>query len=139
MRRYKLSCKLGAACPYFAAFNFMKASSFGLRRLAVSPRFYSLAAGIAGVFWIGLRNRKCDLNGRNVLVTEGDRELETALVRRFAEKGACLLYCARSDLKLEEASRDLSDQGVPVTTICCDVSDRKQVEKMLDEAEAALG
>jgi hypothetical protein len=103
------------------------------------------AAGVAGgillrLGWVRLREASgLSLKGRNVLIASGDRSLKIEVSRQFAAEGANLLLCGRSDLELEELGAELEGLGVEATTICCDISDRRQVEKMLAEAEAALG
>src|SRR5204862_7035489 len=94
------------------------------------------AAGVGAA--LGLRallrrQRSCDLRGKVVLITGGSRGLGLALAREFAHQGARLALCARDEDELENALGDLGARGVLATGMVCDVSDRAQVQVMIND------
>ncbi len=95
------------------------------------------AAGAAAVIWS--QRQGMDLDGKVVLITGGSRGLGLALARRFARNGCSLVLCARDQDELEAARRDLSELTSDVMTVPCDVSDRAQVEHLIDTALARYG
>ena len=68
------------------------------------------------------------------LVTGGSRGLGFAIADELASKGARLVICARDEERLERARMLLAARGADVRAVRCDVSDRTQVERMVEEA-----
>ena len=101
-----------------------------------------LAVGLgAGLTARELSRRRgaIELRGRVVLITGGSRGLGLALARRCADEGARLAICARDRGELERASVELTGRGAEVLTIVCDVADRAQVERMVEQTTARFG
>ncbi|MCU1233240.1 MAG: short-chain dehydrogenase/reductase [Candidatus Solibacter sp.] len=95
----------------------------------------TVAAGVSAAVLLR-RGQSIELRGKVVLITGGSRGLGIALARAFAQEGARLALCARSKEELAVAKQDLSERGAEVITIPCDVTDRGQVEHLV---EAAVG
>ena len=74
-----------------------------------------------------------DLRGKVALVTGGSRGLGFAIADELAGKGARLVICARDEQRLERARMLLAARGAEVRAVRCDVSDRHQVERMIDD------
>src|SRR4051812_30401467 len=83
--------------------------------------------------------REDDLRGQSVLITGGSRGLGFMLAREFAHQGCRVAICAGDLGELDRASRLLKEEGAEVHTYLCDITSQEQVEKMLHDAEAALG
>jgi NAD(P)-dependent dehydrogenase (short-subunit alcohol dehydrogenase family) len=105
-----------------------------LRNSAATRGLILAAAGIgAGLAIRAMRHpRDGNLRGQVVLVTGGSRGLGVALARAFAEEGCRVAICARDTQELDRARRDLESRGAEVFAVKCDVSDRAQVEDMID-------
>jgi NAD(P)-dependent dehydrogenase (short-subunit alcohol dehydrogenase family) len=99
---------------------------------------FGAAAGLAARE-LSRRAGAVDLRDRAVLITGGSRGLGLAVARACAAKGAKLAVCARDAGELERAGVDLTARGAEVLTIACDVSDRAQVEAMVERVEARFG
>lgn len=80
------------------------------------------------------------LQGKNVLISGGSRNLGEAIARRMASLGASLIINHwRDGEKAEELGRSLTAEGHKVMVIESDVSDSAQVTKMVAEAVQAIG
>lgn len=80
-----------------------------------------------------------DLRGKTVLITGGSRGLGLTLARTFAAEGASLVICARDPEELERAREDLVQRGASVLAVPCDVTDRLQVETLVQAARQQFG
>lgn len=101
-----------------------------------------LAAGI-GAAVIGReawrRARQADLQGQVALVTGGSRGLGLLLAREFARQGCRVAICARDEAELERAGQGLAETGAQVLAVRCDVADRADVERLVDEVTRQFG
>lgn len=101
-----------------------------------------LAAGLGLLYALRAARRArrhYDLRGKGVLVTGGSRGLGLLLAREFAKYGARTAVCARSEKELSQAARDLEAIGVSLVTSVCDLTNRDDVERMLQEVRMKLG
>jgi len=92
------------------------------------------AAGVGALLAVYriLRQRQTyDLRGKTVLITGGSRGLGFLLAREFARAGAHVAICARDEDTLTRAQDELGAQGILALAIPCDVTDRKQVETLV--------
>jgi NAD(P)-dependent dehydrogenase (short-subunit alcohol dehydrogenase family) len=86
-----------------------------------------------------LARRGQDLNGRVVLITGGSRGLGFLLAREFAGKGCRVAICARNSEELERARHDLEEGGAEVLAVPCDVTQRVQVDQLIEETLRRYG
>jgi NAD(P)-dependent dehydrogenase (short-subunit alcohol dehydrogenase family) len=80
-----------------------------------------------------------DLSGKTVLITGGSRGLGLVMARELAREGAQIAICARDVEELERARMDLVRRGARVLAVACDITDRAQVEKMVQEVREHFG
>jgi short-subunit dehydrogenase len=85
------------------------------------------------------RWREYDLRGKSVLITGGSRGLGLVLAREFASEGARLAICARDPAELERARVDLAARGAEVLAFPCDVTDRSQVNELVQIVQRHYG
>lgn len=78
------------------------------------------------------------LEGKGVLVAGASRGIGEAAARRFLEEGCRVFLCARGVAGVEQAVAELRALG-EVHGTACDVSDPEAVERLVEEAERALG
>ncbi|HWD00024.1 MAG TPA: SDR family oxidoreductase [Candidatus Sulfopaludibacter sp.] len=104
------------------------------------PRHAALlvGAGVAAAFMMR-RKQAMDLHGKVVLITGGSRGLGLAMARGFAEQGARLAICARSETELAAAKQDLAPVAEDVITVKCDVADYSQVKHMINQVVRHYG
>lgn len=103
-----------------------------------------LAAGAltvgAALLARGLRaTRRMDFNGCSAVITGGSRGLGLLVARELGRKGANLTIAARDEAELQRAREDLAERGIEVTTVICDVGDRDQAQKLIDDVVARTG
>jgi short-subunit dehydrogenase len=96
-----------------------------------------LAAG-AAVLSRGRREAH-ELAGQTVVITGGSRGLGFALAREFGRRGCRVAICARDGERLEEARRNLLQDGVEVFAQPCDVGEADDVESFLAATVARFG
>jgi NAD(P)-dependent dehydrogenase (short-subunit alcohol dehydrogenase family) len=72
-----------------------------------------------------------DLRGKSVLITGGSRGLGLVMAREFASEGARVAICARDPVELERARQDLARRGAEVLAVPCDVTERAQVNELI--------
>src|ERR671939_516727 len=77
--------------------------------------------------------RAYDVQGKTVLITGGSRGLGLVLARQLAREGARLAICARDAAELERARADLAARGADVLAVPCDLTERAQVEKLVND------
>ena len=84
-------------------------------------------------------NQLFDLTGRVAIVTGGSRGLGQEMAEGLAEAGATLMLCARRDEWLTPTVNDLRARGFVVEGANCDVSNKDQVQAVVDRTVAAFG
>ena len=80
-----------------------------------------------------------DLSGRVALVTGSSRGLGFLLARELAREGCRVVICARDAAELERARDELARGGADVLAVPCDVSDRQQVEQLIEQTVQRYG
>ncbi|HZT43935.1 MAG TPA: SDR family NAD(P)-dependent oxidoreductase [Chthonomonadaceae bacterium] len=110
----------------------------GAGRKAIFWAIAGVGAAVAGRALLRKR-RAYDLIGKVTLVTGGSRGLGLVLAREFASRGARLALCARDPENLDRAQADLEARGAEVFTVPCDVTDRSQVERMVEAVRKHYG
>lgn len=79
------------------------------------------------------------LAGKGVVVTGGSRGIGRSTALAFAQEGAHVAICARSEEALRETEKELQQAGGKVYAAVCDVADKEALPAFLDDARAALG
>jgi len=79
------------------------------------------------------------LDGRVALVTGGGRGIGRGIAIRLAEAGAKVVVSARSRGELDEVARKIGEIGGEAAAIECDLSDRSQSSKLIEQAASLLG
>lgn len=82
---------------------------------------------------------KIELTGRRALVAGASRGIGLAIARAFAEAGADVAICARSQGSLDEAASILRASGRRISARACDLSQETQVRAWVDAAAGDLG
>jgi 3-oxoacyl-[acyl-carrier protein] reductase len=77
-----------------------------------------------------------DFNGRTALVTGATGGIGEAIARGFHKAGATVAISGRQVDKLQKLAAELGER---VHVVPCDLGDRAQVTKLIDEATKALG
>jgi NAD(P)-dependent dehydrogenase (short-subunit alcohol dehydrogenase family) len=72
--------------------------------------------------------------GRSVVIVGGSRGLGLVLARELADEGARLTLLARDADELDRAALELQQRGATVSTIVCDVRERVDVDRSIQQA-----
>ncbi len=102
----------------------------------------ALAIGIgAAATWRAIlrQQRAYDVSGKTVLIVGGSRGLGLILARQLADEGAKLSLCARGESELASAKSELEARGAQVLTTVCDVTDKSQIENVIEKTVAHFG
>lgn len=116
-----------------------KVAAFGAGVAAVGA---GVAAGVtlgAAIYGVSKLRRGDDLTGEVALITGASRGLGLAIARELAAQGCKLVICARDQHELQLAAQDLSSRGATVLAIPCDIGERDQVERMVQQASERFG
>ena len=79
------------------------------------------------------------LEGEVAIVTGGGRGIGRAIAETLATHGARVSVTARTRTEIAETVRDIQSRGGSATAIVADVSDDKQVRRMVRETQRRLG
>ena len=79
------------------------------------------------------------LAGKTVLIAGGSRGLGLVLARKAAAEGARVAICARDADELDRALADLEERGAEAYAVRCDLTDRYEVNHMVQMVEARFG
>jgi NAD(P)-dependent dehydrogenase (short-subunit alcohol dehydrogenase family) len=94
----------------------------------------------AALLMRGIRaSRAIDFDGRSAVITGGSRGLGLLLARELGRHGARITIAARDAGELERARQDLEQRGINVTTVVCDVTERDEAQRLVDEVVARTG
>ena len=80
-----------------------------------------------------------DLKGRVAVITGASSGLGKQMARGFAKQGADLVILARRIERLEELKNELSDLGVKVLPIKCDVTSSEDIDEAARKAKEEFG
>jgi NAD(P)-dependent dehydrogenase (short-subunit alcohol dehydrogenase family) len=81
-----------------------------------------------------------DLSSRTALVTGGSRGLGKAISRAYAEHGADVMICSRTQSELETAAREIGqDLPIRVEWMTADLSRRGEAQRVADETLRRFG
>src|SRR4051794_29484704 len=97
------------------------------------------AVGAATLLGMYARGSSESFNGKSVLITGGARGLGFLMAKLLAGEGAQLTLVSRNGDQLAVAERRLKQSGARVTTLVCDVRDRKQIQDAIDESVKVYG
>ncbi|GAC1651992.1 MAG: SDR family oxidoreductase [Ktedonobacteraceae bacterium] len=96
-------------------------------------------AGSLFASWKFAQRKAVDIHGQVVLITGSSRGLGLALAEEFALQGARLVLSARDEQELERARQQLAEQGAEVLAVSCDVTQREQVQHLIEQATMHYG
>jgi len=83
---------------------------------------------------------KNTLEGQNILITGGGSGLGLAMAQKFAQVGATVAICGRTEGKLKEAVESIKEAGGRAAFYyVTDVRDYEAVEQMFDQAQHEIG
>lgn len=89
-------------------------------------------SALATLVMMGRSRRQTDFKNKVVLITGGARGLGLVTARLFAREGAKLAICSRNAEELDRAKQDLQSIGAEVYSAVCDVRDREQVDRFVE-------
>src|SRR5438105_12119785 len=79
------------------------------------------------------------LDGRVALVTGGSRGLGLQIAEGLGEAGAAVAITARREAGLDQAVAHLTQRGITVTSVVCDISSNDQVESAVRQVRDRCG
>ncbi len=85
------------------------------------------------------QKRRIDFAQKNVIITGGSRGLGLEMARLLAREGANVAICARDEDELDRAASELRQYGTDVYTEACDLTDKAQIDRFVENVRQALG
>lgn len=79
------------------------------------------------------------LSGKSILVTGGGSGLGLAMAKKFADCGANIAICGRTESRLLKAAKELEKSGQKIITHVVDVRDYDRVGEMIDKLNTEFG
>ena len=79
------------------------------------------------------------LKDKVAIITGGGRGIGKAISLAFASEGATVIAAATTLAKLEETVAEIESMGGTAKAIQTDITDEKQVERMVSETVGAFG
>lgn len=80
-----------------------------------------------------------ELDNKVVVITGASRGIGAAAARAYAQAGAKVMLCARSEEETHANAQALRDEGYPALSMTCDVADYASVAHMVAETKEAFG
>jgi len=77
--------------------------------------------------------------GKTIAVTGGGSGINFGIARTFADLGANIAICGRTEAKLEKAAEAFRETGAEVFTCVADVRDSGAMQTFMDGSKAVLG
>lgn len=116
-------------------------SSDGAKFGRVTALGVSLAAIYGGFRILSKNGRRARLDFQDavVLITGGSRGLGLTMAKDFGTRGARVAICARDAAELEEARNILEKDGISVHVFVCDVTQKSEVESLVEKVIAQFG
>jgi len=74
-----------------------------------------------------------------IVITGASSGIGLCTARSAAKQGAKVVLCARSGQALDDICQNMADEGCKVASIVADVADRKQLQRVADEAIRRFG
>ena len=110
-------------------------------KLKTKSTLFALGGAIATIGGLVAlqKKRHFDFSNRVVLITGGSRGFGLLLAQEFASRGACVAICARDGEELERGRKYLQQFGFDATAFVCDVTEKAQIEKLVEDVEHAVG
>jgi NAD(P)-dependent dehydrogenase (short-subunit alcohol dehydrogenase family) len=110
-----------------------------MKRTALIRTTAGVVAGAAAFAAVWRHASRLDLHGRTALVTGGSRGLGLAIARELGRLGAHVVLAARDAVELDAAREDLASRGVSVSVLVCDLADRGEGRRIVDQVIADRG
>src|SRR3954454_13999443 len=99
----------------------------------------AIAAAASAARFVWRKSRRISLQDKVVFITGGSRGLGLVLAREFANRGARVATCARSEKELERVREEFAEAGRPLWTAVCDVGARAELQRAIRTASQELG
>lgn len=84
-------------------------------------------------------NELLSLSNKTAIVTGGGRGLGKQVVRRFAEAGANVVFCARHEDQLDTVADEFANLPGTLKSVCADVSSAADRQTIIDTAVETFG
>ncbi len=113
--------------------------------MGVSVQSKALLWSLAGIgAWAATKallgqKRKISFHDKTVLITGGSRGLGLEMARLLTQEGARIAICARDQDELDRATSELQQYGVDVFAQTCDITDKTQAERFVEDVRQAIG
>jgi short-subunit dehydrogenase len=110
-----------------------------IKRMNIGKSAVALLASAAVLSTLVKRRRRYSLAGKNVVIAGGSRGLGLVLAREALQRGASVAILARDKIELSRAHEQLSQLGNRVIAVPCDITNRSQVARAMDDIAEKLG
>jgi NAD(P)-dependent dehydrogenase (short-subunit alcohol dehydrogenase family) len=110
-----------------------------MRTRTVLQHTAGLVAGVAAFSAAFRHAGRMNLAGRTALITGGSRGLGLAIARELGRLGAHVTLAARDTHELDAAREDLESRGIGVSVLVCDLAERGQGRRIVEQVIADRG